>query len=1382
MDTRDDESFCRVCHLGSQPDNPLFYPCKCDGSIKYVHQDCLLEWLKYSKQTNPKCELCGEHFHFKNVYKVNTPTLLTIFDITIEVIPRLLKVFKFLINVLIAITLWGILLPLFTNYWFHLCWCFSTEKSIEKCSNYLDITNYIDSFDHFITSWYSGIVNICIIIAVSVVFFEIGQLIYKEYEIADKFRRIKMLEKQVIQATTALQKLEDNKRERDFLMFAVADFESLKDNWEYAKQDFVKKLTIIQTMDDNTGRSNNGDSNNYRSSQSNSCSDSNGTKKSIDADNNVNFDVVDNHSDKDNDKRIVSKFHQTNDVVGELVSGRIDQSSTIDGMNIRDLTIACLELDLKYTNRIIIKIQELGSSPELENFLQLLGKYEKFKIVVEYQLNLARNINDINDYINLIKDVDSNSADSTSAISTDAADNPRKLVDEEIYETFNLAKPDARIISSATTNYIGRDRSVESIESMEKTMLLLEEMLQTQQANLSFEQFSALNNKMNVLKSYVENVKANQKALDEEETKSLVLVDEIDKDNLEYKARLLMQKYYDEQAQKEKNFNSHVTSNTNECSKISGVDHADVSNMEVKMSAVELNEVTENNEVSPDGDSMQKRKRGVSSTDNVFDYDWKMEDRSIISDMEATKAESDEVSIRLNSEEGISSNNGHELVQRNTLIDTPDRGELVSDTTDNLEAEALNNNLDIMDTVEIIEGFGTDGLEAQANRTVDANLATVDDHDTAGAAGDNNLDTGNNLLDNEPRENNVVVAAGAERANNQIVNRAEDIQQQLARLRQENPRGVGDGPIVVHLGYKHLAWCFLYVALFIFAFIVIPAEIGRLVFDSTIVSEFWKEKAKKSIATVLENEGNMVLATQLLEELSNTLQNNGYDEAAKVEISELFYSKFKTLVEIGMGYSLFVAVAMITYVSYCIRNLATGDYGISVVEFYSAQVRLLYDGFNSSIKITLVIAMYGIILPLIVALLLVKASLRIVPNSIREQLLDYDALQLIYGLAVYLISHILVAHLVTILYEIRQAIRADLLRDFLPKSIVFDQREEEQELGNNFFGLHELFLKVSFSQLLKKFLLNVIVIIPGVVVSIVLPIRFGHLFVPFSSPLQLKFKSVVVDVQIPVEMILSHILIPLIIEKIKYRECLHFIINKYLKTFAPLFNMDEILSESLHEERGNVAEVNAPVVDVIPTIEDQRDGEEINTDVAEIRYEELGKKSIFVQIQSLFMRYSTTVLNYINTQNHEVRGFILASVGLLLMTILSSWVLHIPLIVGRKSLQTVGIPPTNDIFNYPVGITISWAISKVGVYLLKDLVNNRNTIRSIIKAIQKWTILTVEVVVIGIVWLIVPPILIGYLLTASILVPMRASLNETPQYPFVQCWAIGLILLKVWMR
>jgi E3 ubiquitin-protein ligase MARCH6 len=69
------ESICRVCRTEGEPDRPLFYPCRCSGSIKFIHevsftlednntkQDCLVTWLKHSKKKT--CELCKTAYSFQ---------------------------------------------------------------------------------------------------------------------------------------------------------------------------------------------------------------------------------------------------------------------------------------------------------------------------------------------------------------------------------------------------------------------------------------------------------------------------------------------------------------------------------------------------------------------------------------------------------------------------------------------------------------------------------------------------------------------------------------------------------------------------------------------------------------------------------------------------------------------------------------------------------------------------------------------------------------------------------------------------------------------------------------------------------------------------------------------------------------------------------------------------------------------------------------------------------------------------------------------------------------------------------------------------------------------------------------------------------------------
>ncbi|KAL8786402.1 MAG: hypothetical protein Q9213_002818 [Squamulea squamosa] len=67
----DEADHCRICRTEGATDEPLFYPCKCSGSIKFVHQTCLMEWLSHSQKKY--CELCKTPFRFTKLYHPHMP-------------------------------------------------------------------------------------------------------------------------------------------------------------------------------------------------------------------------------------------------------------------------------------------------------------------------------------------------------------------------------------------------------------------------------------------------------------------------------------------------------------------------------------------------------------------------------------------------------------------------------------------------------------------------------------------------------------------------------------------------------------------------------------------------------------------------------------------------------------------------------------------------------------------------------------------------------------------------------------------------------------------------------------------------------------------------------------------------------------------------------------------------------------------------------------------------------------------------------------------------------------------------------------------------------------------------------------------------------------
>ncbi|SPO31069.1 related to SSM4 - Ubiquitin-protein ligase involved in ER-associated protein degradation [Ustilago trichophora] len=68
----EDEDSCRICRSGPEPGAPLYHPCKCTGSIRYCHQECLVEWLQHSRKKY--CELCNHPFIFHKKYRKDMPS------------------------------------------------------------------------------------------------------------------------------------------------------------------------------------------------------------------------------------------------------------------------------------------------------------------------------------------------------------------------------------------------------------------------------------------------------------------------------------------------------------------------------------------------------------------------------------------------------------------------------------------------------------------------------------------------------------------------------------------------------------------------------------------------------------------------------------------------------------------------------------------------------------------------------------------------------------------------------------------------------------------------------------------------------------------------------------------------------------------------------------------------------------------------------------------------------------------------------------------------------------------------------------------------------------------------------------------------------------
>ncbi|KAF2714459.1 hypothetical protein K504DRAFT_528792 [Pleomassaria siparia CBS 279.74] len=106
---KEDADTCRICRGEGTTDEPLFFPCKCSGSIKYVHQECLMEWLSHSQKKY--CELCKTSFRFTKLYHPGMPSRIPNVVFLRRAAVHVAKMFMTWCRAVLVAFVWIILLP-----------------------------------------------------------------------------------------------------------------------------------------------------------------------------------------------------------------------------------------------------------------------------------------------------------------------------------------------------------------------------------------------------------------------------------------------------------------------------------------------------------------------------------------------------------------------------------------------------------------------------------------------------------------------------------------------------------------------------------------------------------------------------------------------------------------------------------------------------------------------------------------------------------------------------------------------------------------------------------------------------------------------------------------------------------------------------------------------------------------------------------------------------------------------------------------------------------------------------------------------------------------------------------------------------------------------
>lgn len=90
------KNFCRICFEGDIEGSPLISSCSCKGTIKYIHENCLKNWILSLNQDqfDYKCDICKYPLQMKIKYK----TVISFKNLKKEICTILLSPYLTLLN------------------------------------------------------------------------------------------------------------------------------------------------------------------------------------------------------------------------------------------------------------------------------------------------------------------------------------------------------------------------------------------------------------------------------------------------------------------------------------------------------------------------------------------------------------------------------------------------------------------------------------------------------------------------------------------------------------------------------------------------------------------------------------------------------------------------------------------------------------------------------------------------------------------------------------------------------------------------------------------------------------------------------------------------------------------------------------------------------------------------------------------------------------------------------------------------------------------------------------------------------------------------------------------------------------------------------------
>jgi hypothetical protein len=502
----------------------------------------------------------------------------------------------------------------------------------------------------------------------------------------------------------------------------------------------------------------------------------------------------------------------------------------------------------------------------------------------------------------------------------------------------------------------------------------------------------------------------------------------------------------------------------------------------------------------------------------------------------------------------------------------------------------------------------------------------------------------------------------------------------------------------------------LYNFFFIQSAVLLPTLLGRIAIYFIGMEAYLRGEGKKLMDFVeMEDVGSTILSADNHSSVPEGLDGNTdtVPDREQPFDKEMYISRIVVGVEFLLGWSFLIELLVAALVIKLImkfnntreRGSTSGWQSLNSTRIW-AKLSFFSQEVQKWTKAAVFIGLELTIIPQTIGWVIDIITLKAFDTTAAERLAFFHDKPLIGGIIHFMVGFFFINHVGVFTLELRRVLKENVLVKILPEQSVFGD-----EYAFDVFGDQPV------SILVQRVLLILFYCIPAMLVMIMLPVTFGHHFCPCAEPFQLYFNELYYDIQLPLELLVFQFLLPFLAQKISHRQSIRFFVSRYVVHACGVLGLEELLDEEVaagvlrrEGERGNDIMRRVMVVDLREEHAGGDDEEELEVngdeadevvfpdndagdDVGGIPFsrgleeeEEEGGGSPLIPPEDYMHPSGAGVEGRASLRQKRgkravvetAKGLVLLGVGLFLLFLGCSWLIHVPVIAGRCILKYLG--------------------------------------------------------------------------------------------------------------